>query len=93
MRDAIAAICAIITGAQPKAGTGHKMQTVSVVFSTGLKNRWLAEEFLQGRVHTTLTADFLRGLEALEKILSLLAAGFFSKGHYDERLVIANANV
>ena len=24
----------IITGAQPKAGTGHKMQTVSVVFST-----------------------------------------------------------
>ena len=22
------------TGAQPKAGTGHKMQTVSVVFST-----------------------------------------------------------
>ena len=23
-----------ITGAQPKAGTGHKMQTVSVVFST-----------------------------------------------------------
>ena len=34
MRDAIAAICAIITGAQPKAGTGHKMQTVSVVFST-----------------------------------------------------------
>ena len=25
---------AAITGAQPKAGTGHKMQTVSVVFST-----------------------------------------------------------
>ena len=24
----------IITGAQPKAGTGHKVQTVSVVFST-----------------------------------------------------------
>ena len=24
----------IFTGAQPKAGTGHKMQTVSVVFST-----------------------------------------------------------
>ena len=24
----------IITGAQPKAGTGHKMQTISVVFST-----------------------------------------------------------
>ena len=24
----------LITGAQPKAGTGHKMQTVSVVFST-----------------------------------------------------------
>ena len=24
----------VITGAQPKAGTGHKMQTVSVVFST-----------------------------------------------------------
>ena len=23
-----------ITGAQPKAGTGHKMQTVSVFFST-----------------------------------------------------------
>ena len=23
---------------------------------------------------------------------SLLAAGFFSKGHYDQRLVIANAN-
>ena len=26
--------CCIITGAQPKAGTGLKMQTVSVVFST-----------------------------------------------------------
>ena len=24
----------LITGAQPKAGTGHKMQSVSVVFST-----------------------------------------------------------
>ena len=24
----------LITGAQPKAGTGHKMQMVSVVFST-----------------------------------------------------------
>ena len=39
----------IITGAQPKAGTGHKMQTVSVVFSTlhfegyiaDLRYRWL----------------------------------------------------
>ena len=27
-------IIMFITGAQPKAGTGHKMQTVSVVFST-----------------------------------------------------------
>ena len=27
-------VCFFITGAQPKAGTGHKMQTVSVVFST-----------------------------------------------------------
>ena len=24
----------VFTGAQPKAGTGHKMQTISVVFST-----------------------------------------------------------
>ena len=37
--------------------------------TTGLKNRWLADEFLQGRVRTTLTADLLRGLEALGKIL------------------------
>ena len=27
-------IAVLITGAQPKAGTGNKMQTVSVVFST-----------------------------------------------------------
>ena len=39
------------------------------ILATGLKNRWLAEEFLQGRVRTTLTADLLRGLEALETIL------------------------
>ena len=32
----------------------------------------------------------LRKLDLSQKI-SLLAAGFFSKGHYDERLVIANA--
>ena len=25
----------VITGAQPKAGTGHKMQSISVVFSGG----------------------------------------------------------
>ena len=38
-----------ITGAQPKAGTGHKMQSISVVFSTlhcegyiaDLRYRWL----------------------------------------------------
>ena len=33
------------------------------------KNRWLAEEFLPGRVRTTLTADLLLGLEELGKIL------------------------
>ena len=39
----------VITGAQPKAGTGHKMQSISVVFSTlhcegyiaDLRYRWL----------------------------------------------------
>ena len=40
---------ALITGAQPKAETGHKMQSISVVFSTlhcegyiaDLRYRWL----------------------------------------------------
>ena len=40
---------AVITGAQPKAGTGHKMESISVVFSTlhcegytaDLRYRWL----------------------------------------------------
>ena len=39
----------LFTGAQPKAGTGHKMQSISVVFSTlhcegyiaDLRYRWL----------------------------------------------------
>ena len=32
--SASAAVCLLFTGVQPKADTGHKMQTVSVVFST-----------------------------------------------------------
>ena len=48
---AITRFCCIrvITGAQPKAGTGHKMQSISVVVSTlhcegyvaDLRYRWL----------------------------------------------------
>ena len=42
-------IDAVITGTQPKAGTGHKMQSISVFFSTlhcegyiaDLRYRWL----------------------------------------------------
>ena len=33
----------IITGAQPKAGTGHKMQSISVVFSTLHCERYIAD--------------------------------------------------
>ena len=34
LRKFLSDVTNIITVAQPKAGTGHKMQTVSVVFST-----------------------------------------------------------
>ena len=51
----------------PHSGWWSSLEVMCVI-STGLKNRWLAEEFLQGRVRTTLTADLLQGLEALRKL-------------------------
>ena len=58
----------VITGAQPKAGTGHKMQTVSVVFSTlhcegyTADLRYIACSLLLGVLAGSLKSKSTRGL-------------------------------
>ena len=45
-------------------------------WSTGLKNRWLAENAFQRRVRKTIIADLLRGLEAARN------GAMFNSGFY-----------
>ena len=58
----------LITGAQPKAGTGHKMQSVSVVFSTLhcegyiADLRYIAGSLLLGVLIEILSAAILKSI-------------------------------
>ena len=64
------------------------LSIVALLFYSTLINNILKPDLVSVvTAHTIYFCAFARSE------ISLLAAGFFSKGHWDERLVIANANV
>ena len=65
----------LITGAQPKAGTGYKMQSISVVFSTLLCEGYIADL----RYRRLITSESARWL--IEILSTILKSSKSSKLH------------